>query len=107
MFDNNDFDKMLKGMNRDELEVVNTLMDKMLDLSLMRVLSEKPDSIEARKAFLCTRLMKLDIAKAGLLLSRCPEDEFVKHETNLKLVLETVTKELEDLEEKVGGARLE
>ena len=70
MFDYNEFKKKLNGINRDELEALDTLMDKILDLSFMRVFSEKPHSIEARKAFLCTRLMKLDIAKVGLLLSK-------------------------------------
>lgn len=103
MFNDNEFNKMLGEMDEKEMKVLNKFMNKMLDVAVARLIMENPDSIEAKKALLSTQLMKTDIGKVAMLLSKCPDDEFSKHETNLKLVVETLQKEEKALEKIVGG----
>lgn len=104
MFNDNEMDKMLDKMSEKEMKVINNFMNKMLDLTVARIVKENPDSIEAKRALLCSKLMRIDIGKIGVLLSKCPDEEFCKHETNLKLVVETLEKEEEALTKIVGGA---
>lgn len=102
MFNDNEIDKMLDGMGEKEMKAINVFMNKMLDMAVARIIKENPDSIEGKKALLSARLMKADTGKVAVLLSKCPDEEFSKHETNLKLVVETLQKEEEALTKIVG-----
>jgi uncharacterized protein (DUF2267 family) len=103
MFNDNEIDKMLDGMSKKEMKAINKFFTDMLNMMTTEMIKENPDDISAKKAVLAARLMKVDTGEIAVLLTKLPDEEFSKHENNLKLALETFLQEQEALEKTIKG----
>lgn len=97
-----DMEKKMDGMGNKEIKAISNFLTNLLEATALDMLKRNPDSVEAQKRYLASRLANVETLEISELILECPDEEFKKHKQNLELAIETLSKEKEALE-KVRG----